>query len=202
LQQTWIRALKGVVAIAVTSVLVFGGSSAANAAVGTPSNLSTTFNSRSMTLTWAAASGAKSYTVIVGKKGYAGPYSGYTVSATSIKLSYKNFPYRQTKGSGYTFTVKANGGGSITSTKKLRLTQSGSRVSMSGKSWATISAKINKCLNDGGTAAAAAGAGIGAVAIAAIWVPGIGEVTAAAAAVAIGSASAGSTLVCSVKTRW
>jgi hypothetical protein len=185
-----LKAIGATIALAMAMVLGIGAP--ANAAVGTPSNAHVSFTKSFATVGWSAAPGATSYTVIVSKEGYLGPYQGFTTSSTSIQISFANFPYKDATASPYRFQISATGGGSTSTLQAFN--PEGGGVSTSNKNAA--GQKVADCLKQGSAAGLVTAGGVGLTALAAIWVPAVGQVSAAGAAVAIAGAAAGTYIIC------
>ncbi|WP_157498461.1 hypothetical protein [Leifsonia sp. Leaf336] len=181
-----------VASVVMTAALVFGFAGPANAAVGTPTDAHVSFTQTYATVGWSAATGASSYTVIVSKDGYSGPFRGYTTTATSIQISFKDFPYQDGSSRPYRFTIQAAGGGSTSAIKAF--SPSGGGVSTSNQSAA--GQKVADCIHQGSAAGLVTAGGAGLVTLAAVWIPGVDAVTAGGAALAIAGSAAGTYIVC------
>lgn len=80
--------------------------------------------------------------MIVSKEGYLGPYAGFTTSATSIQISFANFPYQDATASPYRFQIIAAGGGSTSTLQAFN--PEGGAVSTSNKNAA--GQKVADCI--------------------------------------------------------
>ncbi|MDN4615930.1 hypothetical protein P5G50_15875 [Leifsonia sp. F6_8S_P_1B] len=185
----------GVVGALVLATVLGVGAQAANAAGAAPSNVHVSLYNKSETVGWSAVPGATSYTVIVSRDGYAGPYAGFTTTSTSINISYANFPYRSaTGGKAYRFSVGAKGAGWSSTTKSVKVMANGTLVSTSNTNVALK--KIADCNHQGSAAALVVGGAGGVAALVTIWIPGVDVVTAGGLATAMAATYVATSVVC------
>lgn len=148
-------------------------------------------------VSWRAVRGAKKYSLEIGRKGFYGPFIPHFTRGTSIRVSYRAFPYTYVKSRApYQMFVRGyrNGRPGARSSTTISARAVGRRVSVKKESKA--SSKANKCLKRGAAAGIATAATGAVVAVASAWIPGVNAVSAATVAAYSGGSGASAFVVC------